>query len=102
MPVDFRSFRFTFPSRSGFAQSAEHTFDFPSNINRAETFINGFNMGFTSNDHELFRQEVNTGIQRVVEDTVTVRAIFSLRDSSGTFDDAYDGFIDVVVVVDRV
>jgi hypothetical protein len=85
MPVDFRSFRFTFPSRSGFAQSAEHTFDFPSNINKAETFINGFNMGFTSNDHELFRQEVNTGIQRIVEDTVTSKSHFFASRQFGNF-----------------
>jgi hypothetical protein len=102
MPIDFQSFRFTFPSRTGFAQTSEHTFDFPSNIIRAETFINGFSIGFTNSNHPIFREEVNTAIARVVEDTVIVRTVFALRDSSGFFDDAYDGFIDVVVVVNRV
>jgi DNA-binding transcriptional regulator YbjK len=101
MPIDFRSHRFTFPSRRGFAQTAEHTFDFPSDVKKAETFINGFNIGFTSSEHPVFREEVNTAVARLVEDTVTVRTVFALRDRSNYFDDAYDGFIDVVVVVDR-
>jgi hypothetical protein len=33
--------------------------------------------------------------------TVRVRVNFALRDSSGFFDDRYDGFVDAVVVVDR-
>lgn len=102
MPIDFQSHRFTFPSRTGFAQTAEHTFDFPSNIRTAETFVNGFNIGFTNSEHPIFRQEVNTAVARMVEDTVTVRTVFALRDRSGTFDDSYDGFIDVVVIVDRI
>lgn len=102
MPVDFQSRRLSFPSRSGFIQTQEQTFDFPSSITKGEAFINGFNIGFTDNDHEIFRQEINTGIVRIIEDTITVRATFLLRDSSGNIDDRYDGFIDVVVVVDRV
>jgi len=100
--LDFQSRRFNFPSRSGFIQTQEQTFDFPSNIRRAEAFVNGFNIGFTDEDHHIFRHEINTAIVRTLEDTVTVRATFLLRDSSGNIDDRYDGFIDVVVVVDLV
>jgi len=73
---------------------------FPLPVSRAETVINGFNIGFTGSDHELFRHEVNTAVRGIDGNVVTVRAVFSLRDSSGTFDDSYDGFIDVVVIAE--
>jgi hypothetical protein len=46
------------------------------------------------------RQEINTAVRGTNDNVVTVRAVFSLRDSSGNFGDSYDGFIDVVVVTD--
>jgi hypothetical protein len=104
MPVDFQQRRFTFPSRTGFAQTQDQVYDFPSNIRpgKAVAMVNGFSMGFTASEHPVFRQEVETSVVQIFEDTVRVRVTFALRDRSGFFDDAYDGFVDVVVVVDRV
>jgi hypothetical protein len=102
MAIDFQRLRFTFPSHSGSAQSLEQTFVFPSFIRKAEAAINGFSFGFSSNDHHLFRQEVDAAVTAISLNTVRVRVNFALRDSSGFFDDRYDGFVDVMVIVDRV
>lgn len=102
MPLDFASRRITFPSASGGQQTESRTFDFPSRIRRAETFINGFNIGFDNDEHPILRTEVNTRVDNIEDDNVTVVATFSIRDNSGNFDDRYSGFIDVAVVVDRV
>jgi hypothetical protein len=99
--LDFQSRRFNFPSRSGFIQTQEQTLDFPSSVRKAEAFLSGFNIGFTDEDHHIFRHEINAAVVRTLEDTVTVRVTFLLRDISGNINDCYDGFIDVVVVVDR-
>jgi hypothetical protein len=100
MSIDFQSARIRFEPHSGSAQDVNRDFTFPVQVRKAESFINGYNIGFTGTDHHIFRQEINTAIRAINGNVVTVRAVFSLRDSSGTFDDAYDGFIDVVVVAD--
>src|SRR5262249_50106877 len=99
MAIDFQFHRFTFPSDRGHAQSLEHTFVFPTNIigSKAQPVINGFNIGFSSSDHHLFRQQIDTSVTRILNNTVTVICNFALRDSSGFFDDAYDGTVDVVL-----
>jgi hypothetical protein len=102
MAVDFQRQRATFPSHTGSAQSTELTFVFPTNVRKAESAVNGFNIGFSNSDHHLFRAQVDTTVSVVNLNTVRVRVDFALRDSSGTFDDAYNGFVDVMVLVDRV
>lgn len=102
MPIEFLRQRITFPEHSGSPQDVDQDFVFRFRVNRAETFVNGFNIGFTNVDHHLLRQEINTAVREISNNVVKVRAVFSLRDSSGNFDDPYDGFIDVVVVADVV
>lgn len=102
MAIDFQRQRFVFPSHSGSPHSLEQTFVFPTNIRRAEAAINGFNIGFSSSDHHLFRQEIDAAVTGISLNTVRVRVNFALRDSSGVFDDRYDGFVDVMVIVDRL
>jgi len=66
--------------------------------------INGFSIGFSGSDHELFRKEVDASAQITSGDEgpeVLVRVNFGLRDKSGVFDDPYEGFVDVVLIVDR-
>jgi hypothetical protein len=65
--------------------------------------INGFGIGYTFSDHHLLREEIDVGttIQNGTQGPeVRVAVNFSLRDSSGNFDDAYGGFVDVVLIVD--
>lgn len=120
MPIDMKTWRVRFGPeepgwQSGQAQSREIGFGFPTRIKRypeederegepiAQSFINGFNIGFTGTDHEIFRQEINLSPPRILsgDQAVEVTAYFALRDDSGTFDDDYNGFIDVGVIVDR-
>jgi hypothetical protein len=106
MPTDFLSQRIDFPlaPAPGGQRTATRDFDFPSDIISAESFINGFNIGFDNDEHPILRMEINTRADRPVNLNRRVRvfAVFSIRDNSGNFDDPYSGFIDVVVVVNRV
>jgi hypothetical protein len=59
---------------------------------------------FTGREHPIFRQEINISPPRITEANrrvIVVRGTFALRDSSGHYDDEYDGFIDVGVIVER-
>jgi hypothetical protein len=121
MPIDMKSFRVRFGPgepdwKPGQAQRRDVGFVFPTPVKRypppderqgqpiAQSFINGFNIGFTGTDHEIFRQEINLSPPSIFPGPgtgVKVTAHFALRDDSGTFDDDYDGFIDVGLIVDR-
>jgi hypothetical protein len=105
MAIEIRSLpRFTFPSQSGGPQSRALTVGFPTTVRRAVAAINGFRIGFTSSDDELFQKEVDASAQPTSGEQgpeVIVRVNFALRDKSGVFDDPYEGFVDVVLIVDR-
>ena len=98
--IDFQRLRFNFPPTTGRAQSVTMAAVFTSRVNRADAAINGFDIGFTQSDHHLFREQVDA-VTAINNNTVNVTVNFALRDSSGTFDDAYNGFVDVLVIVDR-
>lgn len=102
MSIDFQRQRATFPSHSGSAQGVELTFVFPTTVRKAEAAINGFSAGFSSSDHHLFRMEADTAVTAISLNTVRVKVNFALRDSSGYYDDPYNGFVDVMVIADRV
>ena len=103
MAIELRSLpRFTFPSQSGAPQSQVQTLSFPTVVRSAAAAINGFRIGFTSSDHHLFREEVDASATMTPNGLgVTVTVNFALRDKSGVFDDPYEGFVDVVLIVDR-
>lgn len=101
MITDFQRVRFMFPAKTGSAQSQEQTVYFPTTVQKAEAVLNGFSVGFTSSDHHLFRQQIDATVTRIYAGSVTVRVDWALRDSSGYFDDPFDGYIDVVVIVNR-
>ena len=100
--LDFQRLRFNFPPTTGRAQCLALPLAFPSVINRADVAINGFDIGYTQSDHHLLREQVDAFVSFLSNNAMTVTVNFSLRDSSGTFDDAYSGFVDVLVIVDRV
>jgi hypothetical protein len=101
MAVDFLTQRANFSSLSGGPRTQDLTFLFPTNVNKAAAAVNGFSVGFTDSDHHLFREQVDTAVLSIAGNAVTVRVSYALRDSSGTFDDRYDGFVDVLAIVDR-
>jgi len=104
VPVDFQRQRASFPSHTGSAQSIELTFGFPTDVRKADAAINGFSVGYVGSDHHLLRADIDTDarIDPSRPDIVRVTVRFSLRDSSGTFDDPFSGFVDVLAIVVRV
>jgi hypothetical protein len=101
MAIDFMKHSHTFPSHTGGPQSFDLSFTFPSNVRRAEAAVAGVNIGFSSSDHHLFRVEADARVRSIIGPTVVVTVNYALRDSSGFFDDAYNGTVDVLVIVER-
>jgi hypothetical protein len=104
MAVELRALpRFAFSPRTGGPQTQSQTVGFTALPRSAVAAINGFALGYTFSDHHLLREEidVSTTIQNGTEGPeVKVAVTLSLRDSSGNFDDAYGGYVDVVLIAD--
>ena len=101
MAIDFMKRSHTFPAHTGGTQSFDLSFTFPSNVRRAEAAVAGVNIGFASSDHHLFRVEADVRVRSITAGTVVVAVNYALRDSSGFFDDAYNGTVDILVIVER-
>ena len=104
MTIDFRRERVNFDRSQGIIQNETVRVSFDSRVRSAEVAINGFDIEYTNGDHHILRQIIDTAasISRNNNREVTVDVAFLLRDNSGNIDDPYEGFVDVLVIVDRV
>jgi len=101
VPIGFKRERVNFPAITGEENEKDVTIDFPKTVLAAESFINGFKVGFVNTDKPLREIHVNTHATfEGDDDNVKVTVRLGLRDNSGTFDDPYKGFVDVVVVAE--
>lgn len=101
MALDFRFQRYQFGPHTGSSQQKKVTFAFPSLIRHAIPTIAGFSIGYTGSDHHLGREQIETAVD-INGSSVDVFVTFLLRDSSGDIDDAFDGFVDIQLLVDRL
>jgi hypothetical protein len=95
--------RFTFSSASGGPQSQKKIIGFERAPRSAVVAINGFKIGFTNKDRSLFEQTIDA--HAIINSggdgyNVTVTVTFALRDKSGIYDDPFEGYVDVVLIVD--
>ncbi len=78
---------------------SEITSQFSNSVLSAEAALKGWELRFSSEDHHFGRGFVRITNVEVVEDRkVKVTADIGLRDSSGEWDDRYEGTADVLVV----
>jgi hypothetical protein len=66
---------------------------FGSDLQNAAAVLTGFLGRFTSADHELLQLEVDLQSQLPAANQLQVSGTYGLRDSSGNWDDSYDGHI---------
>ena len=102
MAFDFRTRRVNFVPTTGQTNTQlNQKVIFSSPVRRAEAAIKGYNVGYTGEDHHIFRQEVEIRNVHIVEGNgVCFDIDYLFRDSSGNIDDRYSGWVDVLVVAD--
>jgi hypothetical protein len=102
MALDFRVLTINFVSSSGFERRESATAVFPTNIRRAEAALRAFDIGYSNEDHHVWREKVDIDIVRIVGNTVEVAVNYLYRDSSGSIDDRFNGRVEVLVIADIV
>jgi hypothetical protein len=103
MALQFRRTRVSFDSTQGLRQQEPGVVNFSSAVRTAECAVNGFRARYTSNDRPLLELEIDiTPITTpsISGTQVTFNVNLVLRDSSGTYDDPYKGWVDVLVIAD--
>jgi hypothetical protein len=105
MTFDTQRLRVSTGETLGNPQTENFGITFPTSVLKAESVISGFDIGYTRDDHELLRAQVDATVTSIAGNTVFGVVSFLLRDNSttsGQIDDPYNGFVDVTVIVDRV
>lgn len=102
MAFDFRTRRVSFVPTTGQPNpQRDQKVIFSSSVRRAEATIKGFDIGYTGEDHNVWRQKVEISNVRVVEGNgVCFDIAYLFRDSSGNIYDRYNGWVDVVVMAE--
>ncbi|HYI08693.1 MAG TPA: hypothetical protein VEK57_06455 [Thermoanaerobaculia bacterium] len=95
--VQFRSATLKFNSAKGGEQTQSTSVLFGSKVLEADAAIKSFKIGYTGEDHELKYEKIKIDSVTKEGTQVGVQVTFALRDSSGTFDDAYEGYVEVMV-----
>jgi hypothetical protein len=98
--TEIRTLTVTFPPVSGSGpQTASRSVSFPTDVRNATVGITGYSLGFVDKDHPFGRMEI--GVEsRIAGQVVHVDARLGLRDWSGNWDDAYQGWITAAVIAD--
>jgi hypothetical protein len=88
-----------FPSAKGRRQRGSQAVTFNGTISECQVVMKGYNIRYSKSDHHILELELDLDFTRSGT-TVTVFGDFVLRDSSGNYDDPYQGWINFVVMAD--
>ena len=99
MALQFKEGWITFPPATGRRQRGSSTVTFSGTIRAFQVVMKGYNIRYDNVDHRILELELDLDSSRRGS-TVTVNADFVLRDSSGNFDDPYEGWMNFVVMAD--
>ena len=101
MAIVFDTQSVHFPALKGSDANEVLEFTFPGTINKASAMLSGMLWGFRDGEHPVFRQGITAEILSAQgSNTAVVQVGLAIRDSSGFFDDAYDGDVSVTVIAD--
>ncbi len=99
MALEFREGWITFAPATGRRQRASRNVTFSGSVSTYQVALKGYNIRYDNGDHHILELEVDLDGSRS-GNTVTVSGDFVLRDSSGNFDDPYEGWINFIVMAD--
>ena len=102
MALAFKTRRVNFDSTQGIRQRQPGSVNFarPVRAGAAGCAVKGYNIRFTSGDHPIREIEIDIDSVAINGTNVTFEVDFVLRDATGNYDDAYKGWVSVLVIAD--
>ena len=88
-----------FPASTGRRQRVTSSVTFDGTINSYQVVMKGYNIRYDDSDHHILELELDLDASRSGS-TINVSGDFVLRDSSGNYDDPYEGWLNYVVLAD--
>jgi hypothetical protein len=97
--MDTRSGTLVFPAAAGGGpQSQSENVQFNQSVDTAEVALTGFTAKFSGEDHHLLQLQVELSAQRPAPRRLEATGTYGLRDSSGNWDDSYEGHLGYTAV----
>ena len=102
--LEFRIVNVKFPPDAGGLQRIEKRIVFPSRVRTAEACLRSFYAIFTNADKHFHQLSIwlNDGGVFIDGSEVVFTVYYGLRDFSGTWDDKFEGEMEVLVIADIV
>jgi hypothetical protein len=100
MAVEFKVVRVDFPPTKGTEQRVPAQATFSGPVRLAQVALQGFEIGYTDNDHHIWTQRLVISGPGISGNTVNFTAFLLFRDKSGSIDDRYGGFAEYLVAAD--
>ena len=101
MAIAFKSRRIDFDPTRGQIQREPGSVSFDTRVTKAEAVVKGWDIRYNNGDHEILRQLINIRDVAVSSgNRVDFTVEFLLRDSSGSTDDPFSGFVEVLIIAD--
>jgi hypothetical protein len=100
MSIEFKTRAVQFDPTQGQRQYLEDSVHFAGRVHRAEAAIKGFSLGYTNNDHHIWREQITVDKVDIQDNVVRFGVSILIRDSSGDIDDPFDGSVEVLVIAD--
>lgn len=98
-PIDFREGWIDFGKSNGRRQRGSTTVTFQRPVASQQALLKGFNIRYSNGDRRVLETELDLDTTSNGTD-VTVSGDFVLRDSSGNYDDPYEGWINFIVMAE--
>jgi hypothetical protein len=100
MAIEFKVVRVEFPPTKGIEQRVQAQATFSGPVRLAQVALQGFELGYTDNDHHIWTQRLVLSGPQISGNAVGFTAFLLFRDKSGTIDDRYGGFAEYLVAAD--
>src|SRR4051812_16480357 len=100
MALEFQTFTVTFDPTQGRRQREPGFVNFSRPVRTAQCAVKGFNANYPATDRRYRELEIDIDGPTISGTQVSFEVDLALRDNSGTFDDRYGGFVEVLVIAD--
>jgi len=102
MPVHFKAVRVRFDQTKGIIQTELASANFSRSVLRCGVAINGFELCFGDSNRPIWKQMINIKetAMDIKDKNVSVPVEILMRDKSGTIDDNYGGYVDVLFIAE--
>jgi hypothetical protein len=104
MPIEFLTRQITFTPTTGPTTFVVETWDFETSVRQVTAVLNGFQVDFVEAEKHFHLMQIDVAARQPtgpLGQHVEVEVFLRLGDFTGNFDDPYEGYVRITLIVER-